>query len=237
MLYVRREEGERLTWRCVCLCRRIALKAVHRWEAKQLIVIQLEHVYILFQCTEPKDSPYCTSEASTAADRVSNTPAALHWEQHMLISALMLLRAVPPSACRRDAVFIVNTVSVTADFVWVGFKEAVFQSLFLYHLGYCFFFLKQLCPLHHSGYYDLYKVLNCWNIWSLGNKHALDASWKRGRETCLLYLPQLLMHRIMFFLSDDRRGEESALRLNKRTRDCFPQWRVRREGGLSWGTL
>lgn len=171
MQYVRREEGERLTWRCVCLCRRIALKAVHRWEAKQLIVIQLEHVYILFQCTEPKDSPYCTSEASTAADRVSNTPAALHWEQHMLISALMLLRAVPPSACRRDAVFIVNTVSVTADFVWVGFKEAVFQSLFLYHLGYCFF-LKTTVPSSSQ-----------WILWSLQGLKLLEYLIL-GKQTC-----------------------------------------------------
>lgn len=51
-----------------------------------------------------------------------------------------------------------------------------------------------------------------------------------------IFAPAALCIRIMFSLSDDTRGEESALRLNKRRRNCFPQSRVRSEGELRQGT-
>lgn len=60
---------------------------------------------------------------------------------------------------------------------------------------------------------------------------------RRERDMSFIFAPAVYALELCFSYLMGGRGEESALRLNKRTRDCFPQRRVRREGGLSQGTF
>lgn len=60
---------------------------------------------------------------------------------------------------------------------------------------------------------------------------------RRERDMSFIFASAVYALELCFSYLMGGRGEESALRLNKRTRDCFPQRRVRREGGLSQGTF
>ncbi len=129
---------------CVCVCGPTGLKAAHRWEAKQLIVVRGVHVYTLFQCRQTKDP----RPSRLKLPQLRRESLKQHWSKHSCCptprAAHANLHVNAAKSCSTLAWGRGNTFMVNIIIVIVDFKEAVFQSSYV---------KKRHCQVQWASYF------------------------------------------------------------------------------------